>query len=163
MCVCMCYVKRGKVNYKYSNLLENSDEFKTFWPVIRTSGTLKELIWLYNNLSLWKQQSNTTLHSTLGYCENNTSDVTATGCHGSYTACFLCDITVVLTVGIHPYKAVTSQPPVCLVTIQTDRYYPQYTSFMPIPVAVPSKAWVCGHSLAEIVGSNPTGGMDVSC
>jgi hypothetical protein len=26
-----------------------------------------------------------------------------------------------------------------------------------IPVAVPSKAWVCGHSLAEIVGSNPAG------
>jgi hypothetical protein len=26
-----------------------------------------------------------------------------------------------------------------------------------------SKAWVFGHSLAEIVGSNPTGGMDVCC
>jgi len=30
------------------------------------------------------------------------------------------------------------------------------------PVAVRSKAWVCGHSLAEIVGSNPAGGMNVS-
>jgi hypothetical protein len=28
-------------------------------------------------------------------------------------------------------------------------------------VAVPSKAWVCGRSLTTIVGSNPTGGMDV--
>ena len=32
---------------------------------------------------------------------------------------------------------------------------------LPIPVAVRSKAWVCGLSLTGIVGSNPTGGMDV--
>jgi len=32
---------------------------------------------------------------------------------------------------------------------------------VPIPVAARSKAWVCGRSPAEIVGSNPTGGMDV--
>jgi len=31
----------------------------------------------------------------------------------------------------------------------------------PIPVAARSKAWVCGRLLAEIVGSNPTGGVDV--
>ena len=31
----------------------------------------------------------------------------------------------------------------------------------PIPVAVRSKAWVCGRSLTGIVGLNPTGGMDV--
>ena len=31
----------------------------------------------------------------------------------------------------------------------------------PIPVAVRSKAWVCGRPLAGIVGSNPTGVMDV--
>ena len=31
----------------------------------------------------------------------------------------------------------------------------------PIPVAARSKAWVFGRSLARIVGSNPTGGMDV--
>ena len=30
-----------------------------------------------------------------------------------------------------------------------------------IPVAARSKAWVCGRPPAEIVGSNPTGGMDV--
>ena len=36
---------------------------------------------------------------------------------------------------------------------------------MPVPVPVPawSKAQVCGRSPAEIVGSNPTGGMDVCC
>jgi hypothetical protein len=28
-------------------------------------------------------------------------------------------------------------------------------------MAVRSKAWVCGRSLAGIVGSNPAGGMDV--
>jgi hypothetical protein len=32
---------------------------------------------------------------------------------------------------------------------------------VPIAVAVRSKAWVCGRSLTGIVGSNPTGGMDV--
>jgi len=31
----------------------------------------------------------------------------------------------------------------------------------PVPVAARSKAWVCGRSLAEIMGSNPAGGMDV--
>ena len=31
----------------------------------------------------------------------------------------------------------------------------------PISVVAPSKAWVCGHSLAGIAGANPTGGMDV--
>ena len=30
-----------------------------------------------------------------------------------------------------------------------------------IPVAARSKAWVCGRTLAGIVGSNPAGGMDV--
>jgi hypothetical protein len=34
---------------------------------------------------------------------------------------------------------------------------------MPIPVGVRSKAWVYGSSSAEIVGSNPTVGMDVCC
>jgi hypothetical protein len=33
---------------------------------------------------------------------------------------------------------------------------------MPIPVAVRSKASVCGRSLSGITGSNPAGGMDVS-
>ena len=33
----------------------------------------------------------------------------------------------------------------------------------PFPVAARSKAWVCGRSHAEIVGSNPTEGMDVCC
>jgi len=72
VCVCVCCGKRGKVNDKYSNLLEKRGEFKTFAPVIRTSCTLKELIWLYSNLFLWKQQTNPTLHNALGYCENNT-------------------------------------------------------------------------------------------
>jgi hypothetical protein len=36
-----------------------------------------------------------------------------------------------------------------------------YMIVSPIPVAVWSKAWVCGHSLAEIVGLNPARGMDV--
>ena len=32
---------------------------------------------------------------------------------------------------------------------------------VPITVAARSKAWVFGRSLTGIVGSNPTGGMDV--
>ena len=32
---------------------------------------------------------------------------------------------------------------------------------VPVPVAARSKAWVCGRSPAEIVGSNPTWGMDI--
>ena len=32
---------------------------------------------------------------------------------------------------------------------------------VPIPVAARSKAWVYIRSLAEIVGSNPAGSMDV--
>ena len=30
-----------------------------------------------------------------------------------------------------------------------------------VPVAAPSKAWVCGRSLSGTVGLNPAGGMDV--
>ena len=33
-----------------------------------------------------------------------------------------------------------------------------YITKQPVPVAARSKAWVCGRSPAEIVGSNPTGG-----
>ena len=36
-----------------------------------------------------------------------------------------------------------------------------YKILTPVPVAARSKAEVCGHSPAEIVGSNPAGGMDV--
>ena len=32
---------------------------------------------------------------------------------------------------------------------------------MPIPVAVPSKAWVCGRWIAAILGSNAVEAMDV--
>jgi hypothetical protein len=32
---------------------------------------------------------------------------------------------------------------------------------VPMPVAAPSKAWVCGRSHPEIAGSNPAGSMDV--
>jgi hypothetical protein len=34
---------------------------------------------------------------------------------------------------------------------------------VPVPVAARSKMWVCGRSPAEILGSNPTKGMDVCC
>ena len=36
-----------------------------------------------------------------------------------------------------------------------------YQLAVPVPVAARSKAEVCGRSPSEIVGSNPTGGMDV--
>ena len=34
-------------------------------------------------------------------------------------------------------------------------------SLQPIPMAVRSKAWVCGRLLAGIVGLKPAGGMDI--
>jgi hypothetical protein len=38
------------------------------------------------------------------------------------------------------------------------------TPLRPMPVAARSKAWLCGRSLAGIVGSNPAGAMEsVSC
>ena len=37
----------------------------------------------------------------------------------------------------------------------------EFFPHLPVPVALRSKAWVFGRSPAEIVGSNPTGGMDV--
>ena len=40
-------------------------------------------------------------------------------------------------------------------------FFPPYYKLWPVPVAARPKAWVCGRSLAEIVGSNPTGGMDI--
>ena len=33
---------------------------------------------------------------------------------------------------------------------------------MPVPVAMRSRVWVCGHLRAGIAGLNPTGDMDVS-
>ena len=39
--------------------------------------------------------------------------------------------------------------------------YTVETLHKPILVAVRSKAWICGHSLDGIVGSNPTGRMVV--
>ena len=36
-------------------------------------------------------------------------------------------------------------------------------SFLPVPMAARCKALVYGRSPTEIVGSNPTGGMDVFC
>ena len=41
-------------------------------------------------------------------------------------------------------------------------HYEDVFNLLPIPVAARSEAWVCGRSLAGIVGSNPAGGMDVS-
>jgi hypothetical protein len=38
-----------------------------------------------------------------------------------------------------------------------------YIKYMPIPVAAISKSWVCGHSLAVIVGWKRAGVMDVCC
>jgi hypothetical protein len=48
-------------------------------------------------------------------------------------------------------QAVSRKPPTAEARVRSQ----------PIPVAVRSKAWVCGRSLTKIVGSNPTGGMDV--
>ena len=53
----------------------------------------------------------------------------------------------------------------CVVGATYKAYLNYYTVFLeePISVASRSKASVCGRSPAEIVSSNPTGGMDVYC
>ena len=38
-----------------------------------------------------------------------------------------------------------------------------YTHTYVRPVAARSKNWVCGRSPGEVVGSNPVGGMNISC
>ena len=38
-----------------------------------------------------------------------------------------------------------------------------YITIAPIPVAARSKAWVCGHSLDGIAGSNAAGGQRCVC
>ena len=43
---------------------------------------------------------------------------------------------------------------------ETYRFTSIQISLWLFPVAVRSKAYVCGDSPAEIVGSNPTGGID---
>ena len=48
-----------------------------------------------------------------------------------------------------------------VVTFQKNVNSILHISVWPVPVAARSKAWVCGRSSAETVGSNPTGGMDV--
>jgi hypothetical protein len=45
-------------------------------------------------------------------------------------------------------------PIVTIITIRSGS-----STSVPIPVAARSKAWVCGCSLAGIVGSNPAGGL----
>ena len=44
---------------------------------------------------------------------------------------------------------------------RSKRDFRNVTRVSPIPAAARSKAWFCGCSLFEIVGSNPTGGMHV--
>jgi hypothetical protein len=43
------------------------------------------------------------------------------------------------------------------------RVIPDYIQYilLPIPFTALPKAWVCGHSLTEIAGLNPAGGIDV--
>jgi len=39
-------------------------------------------------------------------------------------------------------------------------FYCYYLLRLPVPLAARSMAYVCGRSPAEVVGWNPTGGMD---
>ena len=57
----------------------------------------------------------------------------------------------------------------CVCWSLSDFIYRTVTKFLPVPVAAQSKAYVCGRSPAETVGSKPTGGhgclsvMSVMC
>jgi len=50
--------------------------------------------------------------------------------------------------------------PGCIIQLTFMAFYVRVWQ-LPIPVAAQSTAWVCGHSLAGIVGLNPASGMDV--
>ena len=55
-----------------------------------------------------------------------------------------------------------ARPASSLVTIPTELFMNlECEDKAPVPVAARSKASVCDRSLAEKVGSNPTGGVDV--
>ena len=47
-------------------------------------------------------------------------------------------------------------------SISNDFFY-FYSPIIPIPVAAQCKAWLCGRSLAGIVGSNPAGSWMDGC
>jgi len=48
-----------------------------------------------------------------------------------------------------------------LVSARVPSHFKRSLTHQPMPVAARSKALVCGHSLPGVVGSNPSGGMDV--
>ena len=50
-----------------------------------------------------------------------------------------------------------------LLTVGPPDFFVFLICYLPVPVAARSKAWVCGRSPAEIVGSNRTGCTDVCC
>jgi hypothetical protein len=56
---------------------------------------------------------------------------------------------------LNPYKITDKVVVLCMLI------FTLLNKWEPIPVSVRSKAWVYGRSLTRIVGSNPTGGMDV--
>ena len=49
----------------------------------------------------------------------------------------------------------------CCTQTNWRNFFPKVKGWRPVPVAVWSTAWVCSRSPTEIVGSNPTGDMDV--
>jgi len=61
--------------------------------------------------------------------------------------------------GLNDHVSVCFIPAIFRSSLQ--EYKRDYIKYMPISVAARYKAWVCSHSLAEIAGSNPAGGMDV--
>ena len=55
----------------------------------------------------------------------------------------------------------SSSPPPLSLSLSLSFFYGVEFVELLIPVATQSKAWVCGCSLAGIVGSNPARGMEV--
>jgi len=65
---------------------------------------------------------------------------------------------------VFPSERITGQHVSTKILSSSEHIIPyKKTAIQPIPVAALSKAWFCGVSLAEIVGSNAAGGIDVSC
>jgi len=64
-----------------------------------------------------------------------------------------------MTFTFHLYKVIRNYK---FIITKLPQYEPAKYCTLPVPVAARSKGWVYGRSPADIVGSNPTGGMDVS-
>ena len=110
-------------------------------------------------LGEWSKNTNTTTNSTVGQRERRYPEGLCYGSFGASSASYPTDPGLILATRVGFYGVQCST--VTGYVYRVLRYSPVSTTSSPVPVAARSKAWVYGRSPVDIVGSNPTGGMDV--